>query len=271
MGKDEYFEANRASWDDRVPVHVASRFYDVPAFLAGQSSLLATDLTEMGDVAGKTLVHLQCHFGMDTLSWARLGATVTGLDFSPAAIEAARKLSAESGVPGRFVEANVYDAVEALGGEQFDIVYSNTGAICWLPDIRAWAKVVGQLVKPGGWFYMHEGHPVLWSLDDERDDQLLVIKYPYFEVAEPLSWDETATYTDGPPIEHGKTYEWNHGLGEVVTALIEAGLRLEFVHEHRDCGWQALPWMVKGDDGRYRLPEGGERVPLMYSLRAVKE
>ncbi|MPZ99416.1 MAG: methyltransferase domain-containing protein [Dehalococcoidia bacterium] len=267
---DEYRETNRLNWDSRVPVHVASRAYDWEGFVAGGSSLDPVEVEELGDVSGKRLLHLQCHFGRDTLSWARLGATVTGIDFSPAAIEAARRLSAESGVPGRFVEAELYDSPNILD-ERFDIVYTGIGALCWLPDIRGWAEVVARFLEPGGRLYLREGHPGLWALDDERDDRLLVTRYPYFETPEPQRWVTPNTYTDGPELEHPTTYEWNHGLGEIVTALIDAGLRLEFLHEHRFVDWQALPWMVRADPGRYRLPEGDERLPLMYSLRAVKE
>lgn len=275
MSLQEYSDANKANWDDRVAIHTRSKSYDVEGFLTGNLTLLPVDIREMGDVEGKTLLHLQCHFGMDTLSWGRLGAKVTGLDFSPKALEAARELAEQSGVAGaRFVEANVYDAVQALDGEQFDIVYTGIGALCWLPKIRPWAKVVADCLKPGATFYIREGHPVLWSLDDERTEPDYVMRYAYFETEEPLIWDEDNTYTDndtGISIASTRTYEWNHGLGEVVTALIEAGLVIEFVHEHDRCDWQALPWMVPDGERQWMLPEDDRRrVPLTYSLRAHK-
>ncbi len=199
---DHYFEGNRANWDERVPIHLASQGYDLPGFLRGEKHLTRIEREEMGDVRGKRLLHLQCHFGMDTLNWARLGATVTGLDISTAAVQAARRLATYTEIAdARFVEANVYDAPEALGGETFDIVYTGIGALNWLPDIQRWAQVVAACVAPGGFFYILECHPVLWSLDDHADS-VLTVKYPYFETAEPGYVAEDAlTYTDGPPLE----------------------------------------------------------------------
>ena len=278
-----HFDTNRQWWDGVVPIHEASRGYDRPGFLRGEKPLCGVERAELGPlVAGKKLLHLQCHFGMDTLNWARLGATVTGLDFSPPAIEAARRLSADSGIPGRFVQANVYDAAAALG-ETFDIVYTGIGALNWLPDIRAWAKVVAACLADGGMLYLYEGHPMLWTLDMERGDDLLVVRERYFEEPDPMVFDGDTTYVDGPKFEPRRTCEWNHGLGEIVTAVVDAGLRIAFVHEHREVPWQALPTMepvgpgTAGADGRYqsnrmwRLPEAQRGlVPLMYSLLAVK-
>lgn len=275
MSLQEYFDANKANWDERVPIHTRSKSYDMEGFLAGNLAILPVDVREMGDVEGKTLLHLQCHFGMDTLSWSRLGAKVTGLDFSPNAVATATELAATiKASDARFVESNVYDAPAALSGEQFDIVYTGIGALCWLPKIRPWAQVVADCLKPGGTFYIREGHPVLWSLDDERQEPGYVMRYAYFETEEPLVWDDAITYTDNDTefaITSTRTYEWNHGLGEVVTALIEAGLVIEFVHEHDRCDWQALPWMVPDGERQWMLPEADQRrVPLTYSLRAHK-
>lgn len=249
---DRYFEGNRANWDERVPIHVASQGYDMPGFLAGTKHLTRIEREEMGDVRGKRLLHLQCHFGMDTLNWARLGAPVTGLDLSGAAIDAARDLATRAGIAGsRFIEANVYDAPQALGGETFDIVYTSIGALNWLPGINTWARLVAACVAPGGTFYIVECHPVLWSLDDQLRGAL-VVKYPYFETVEPgFVTDDAQTYTDGPLLtEASVSYEWNHGLGETIDALLQVSLHLDFVHEHREVPWQALPWMVPGDDPR---------------------
>lgn len=268
-----YFERNLARWDEVVPIHAASEGYDVAGFLKGEKSLYPVEMDEVGDVRGKSLLHLQCHFGMDTLNWARLGARVTGLDFSAAAVERARELAVQAGID------DVYDAADVVH-EQFDVVYTGIGALCWLPDIRAWAKVVAKLIKPGGFVYVYEGHPMLWALDSERDDQLLVARYPYFETERPAEWSEESTYVDGPPLENKQTYEWNHGIGEIVTALLDAGLRLEFLHEHREVAWQALPWLVRTDGepdaGSYvrrrawRLPDHQRNAcPLMYSLKAT--
>jgi SAM-dependent methyltransferase len=266
-----------------VPIHEASQGYDRAGFLRGEKPLCPVELAELGPrVGGRSFLHLQCHFGIDTLNWARLGARVTGVDFSLPAIEAARRLSAESGVPGRFVHANLYDAPAALG-EAFEIVYTGIGALNWLPDVRAWARAAATCVAPGGLLYVYEGHPMLWTLDDRREDLQLVVSSAYFERPEPSVWENATTYVDGPELEHRRTYEWNHGLGEIVTALVEAGLRIEFVHEHREVPWRALPWMepvgpgTVSAAGRYqsnrmwRLPEAQrDLAPLMYSLLATK-
>ncbi len=280
--KEAYYEANRNWWDAVVPVHEASRGYDREGFLRGQKPLCPVELAELGPrVHGKSLLHLQCHFGMDTLNWARLGAKVTGLDFSEPAIEAARRLSADSGIAGNFVQANVYDAPSVLA-ETFDVVYTGIGALLWVSDIRSWARAASACVRPGGSLYVYDGHPVLYSLQ-QRDDQQLLITLPYFERPEPTKWDGDTTYVDGPKLVMRRTYEWNHGLGEIITALIENGLRIEFVHEHREVPWRALPSMApvgpgtEGADGDYqsnrmwRLPEPQrDLVPLMFSILATK-
>ena len=280
---EPYFDANLARWDESVAIHAASEGYDLEGFLRGEKSLYAVETAEVGDVQGKTLLHLQCHFGMDTLNWARLGATVTGIDFSPAAVERARALAEEIGVAdARFLESNVYDSPQVLD-ERFDIVYTGIGALNWLPDIRGWARVAAGFVKPGGFLYLYEGHPMLWSLDEERQDGVLALRYDYFETERPNAWDYEFTYTDGPPLKNTKGFEWNHGLGEIATALIDAGLRLDFIHEHREIAWKALDWMEPVDgaptpDGSrhqrrtaWQLPEAQrDLVPLMYSLKATR-
>jgi SAM-dependent methyltransferase len=279
---DPFFDANRAWWDAVVPIHEASRGYDREAFLRAEKPLCPVELAELAPrVSGKTLLHLQCHFGMDTLNWARLGASVTGLDFSEPAIEAARRLSADSGVAGRFVCANVYDAPVALG-EVFDIVYTGIGALNWLPDVERWAVVAASCLRPSGSLYVYDAHPMLNTLEPRRDGQLCVER-PYFETAEPTTSDSDRTYVDGPRLEVQRNYEWNHGLGEIVSALVSAGLRLEFVHEHRAVPWRALSNLELagpdpgGADARYQsgrmwqLPESQrDLVPLMYSLLATK-
>ena len=278
----QFYETNRARWDESVPIHVASEGYDLQGFLRGEKSLYAVELEEVGDVRGKSLLHLQCHFGMDTLNWARLGAKVTGLDFSGPAVEQARALAEQIGIEdATFVQSNVYAARDVLH-EHFDIIYTGIGALCWLHDIREWARIVADLLKPGGFVYVYEGHPMLWAMDTERSDGQLVATEAYFESA-PSEYDGEYSYVDGPALQNTKTYEWNHGLGEIVTALLDAGLRLDFLHEHRELAWQGLPWMVSvdapaaGDQSRHqrrtswRLPdEQRDKCPLMYSLKATK-
>ena len=265
--RGEWREANRASWDERVPIHASGEFYDVAGFRSGQERLRPFEISEVGDVTGKELVHLQCHFGIDTLSWARRGARVVGLDFSAPAISEARRLAAELGLNAVFVRSDVYDAPGSLGGRDFDVVYTGLGAINWLPDIRRWARVVAALVRPGGFLYLSEFHPFTFVFGD--DD--LSVTHDYFQSEEPQVWDEPGTYADlGAETVHNITYEWNHALGDVVSAVIEAGLDLEFLHEHDYTLFPRWPFLEKSGFDTYRLPEGTPRLPLMYSLRARK-
>ena len=264
----EWLEANRANWDERVPIHVRSGFYGVDVFLAGGDPLRGRPFEpeEMGDVRGKSLVHLQCHFGLDTLAWARRGATVAGLDFSQPAVEQARDLAERAGLAAEFVQSDVYDAAAVFGGRTFDIVYTGRGALVWLPDMTRWAAVVASLLKPGGFLYLSEFHPVHEMLGD--DD--LVVRQDYFHT-EPKVWDEPGTYADlEADTTNNVTYEWTHGLGEVVTAVIAAGLRLEFLHEFDYTGFPRWPFLEKTADEIYRLPAGMPSIPLAYSLKAWK-
>lgn len=274
MSHDDYLAANRANWDDRVAIHWEPDGYDAAGFIADPrriTGVVSRDRHRLPDLKGLRVVHPQCHFGMDTLSLARLGAEVTGVDFSETAITAARRLSEESGTPGRFVVSDLYDAVEALGGETFDLVYTGVGALNWLPDVGRWARVMAALLAPGGLLYVREAHPVLWSLDWRQHDDLLVVRFPYFETEEPVPWDEEHTYVGSGTLAHTRTYEWNHGIAEILSAVSAAGLRIESFAEHRELEWLGLPHMIRGEDGLYRLPEAQrDLVPLMFSLRAVK-
>jgi SAM-dependent methyltransferase len=271
MTLDPFRWANRSHWNDKAEFNLKT--WDVAAFLADPDKLttiVKVDRHELGEVRGKSLIHLQCHFGLDTLSWARLGADVTGVDFAPGAIAAAIDLAERAGLPARFVETDVYRTA-AVVSERFDIVYTSGGVLCWLPDIREWARVVSELLEPGGTFYIHEAHPVLWSIEDERADDALVIGRPYFETPQPKRWDDDPIWDEQrPQLRHMTCYEWSHGLGEIVIALIDAGLTIQSLKEHQRCLWQALRFMVQDDQGWWRLPEGSERLPLMYSIRALK-
>jgi SAM-dependent methyltransferase len=271
----DYRELNRANWDDRVPAHLGSRDYSVQQFLddpAFISDVVRFDLPLLGDVTGLRGVHLQCHIGTDTVSLARLGASMTGLDFSAPAVAAATRLADATGADATFVQADVYAAADVLDAGSFDLVYVSVGALTWLPDIRRWAAVVAALLRPGGRLFIRDGHPVLWSVDDERDDDLLVIRYPYFETAEPLVSDNSGTYvaTDAV-IEHGVTHQWNHGIGEIVTALIDAGLTITGLVEHMSTPFEALPGqMAEAGDGEWQLVEDPARVPCTFTLQAVQ-
>jgi len=259
---------NRAMWDERVPIHVAADFYDVDGFRTGRRRLAVEpfEVDELGDVEGRTLVHLQCHFGLDTLSWARLGARVTGLDFSGPAVDAATALAAEIGVDADFVRADLYDAVRALGRRTFDVVYTGKGALIWLPDIRRWAEVCAALLAPGGTFYLSEFHP----LADIFGWESLEIERSYFDPS-PLLDESSGTYADfDAPTTQNVNYEWQHPLGAVVSALIDAGLVIEFLHEYPFTLFPRWPFLEKRDDGSYVVPPAIPQLPLMYSIRAVK-
>lgn len=266
--RDEWVDLNRRWWDERAPIHVDSELYAVSDFLADPdaTTLRPFEVDEVGDVRGRTLVHPQCHFGLDTLSWARRGAQVTGLDFSPAAVAAATDVAGRAGLDAGFVAGNVYDAVDLVGGRTFDVVYTGLGALNWLPDIDRWARVMAALASPGGMLYLAEFHPLHAILGD--DD--LTVAYPYFHDRDaPLEFDEPGTYADlEATTEHNRTVEWTHGLGTVVTAIIEAGFAVELLHEFDYTLFPRWPFLVKSGRDTYRLPEGMPSIPLMYSVRA---
>ena len=272
---EEYLAVNRTNWDERAPAHAASpgygvaRFVEDPTFL---SDVVCFDLPRLGDIAGLRGVHLQCHIGTDTVSLARLGARMTGLDLSPVALSEARRLAEQAGADVDFVEADTYSAVEVLGREQFDLVFTGIGAICWLPDISRWAQVVADLLRPGGRLFIREGHPVLWAVDDTRPDDLLALKFPYFEHTQALVFDEPGTYVDTDVVfEHNVSHSWNHSLGEIITALLTSGLQLTMFEEHDSVPWEAIPGqMEKLDGGEYRIADQPERLPHSYTLQAVK-
>ena len=191
------------------------------------SYVVQFDAPRLGDIAGLRGVHLQCHIGTDTISLARLGARMTGLDFSPAALTEARRIAALAGAEVDFVQAEVYDAVSALGAGRFDLVYTGAGALGWLPDIRRWARTVADLLRPGGRLFIREAHPMMWSLDEERSDGVLAVDYPYFETPEPLVFEDDGTYVETDMVfVTNTTHSWNHGLGEIVGAVLEAGMEL---------------------------------------------
>lgn len=259
---------NRRWWDGATPVHYRSRSYDVEGFRKGASSLLPLEVRELGDVSGKSLLHLQCHFGMDTLSWARRGAMVTGVDFSPEAIATARDLSRELGIPARFIESNVYTLPDVLD-EQYDIVYTGYGAICWLPDLDNWARIIARFLRPGGTFYIVEAHPMT-SLIDEAVTDRVALTGRYFNHG-PVRYESPNTYTDSDaPLQEQVTYSWDHPLSEIVNSLTSAGLRLEWLHESKLGFFNGHPLMRKREDGHWEFPDGVTDMPLTFSLRAIK-
>jgi SAM-dependent methyltransferase len=269
----DYLTVNKASWDERAPAHAASPDYGVERFLTDPdflSDVVRFDLPRLGDISGLRAVHLQCHIGTDTISLARLGARMSGLDFSPAAIEQAQVLKAQTGLEVDFHEADVYEAVDVLGAASYDLVYTGIGALCWLPSVDRWAKTVTGLLRPGGRLFIREGHPMLWALADSRRDGVLAVDYPYFETAEPQVWTEAGTYVETDvEFAHNVTHEWNHGLGEIVTALLNAGLDLTGLVEHDSVPWEALPGLMTRDaTGEWRLTERPERLAASYTLQA---
>jgi SAM-dependent methyltransferase len=269
---EEYKKANLALWNEWAEIHARSEFYDVEGMRAGKISLKSFEMEELGDVAGKSLLHLQCHFGLDTMSWARLGAKATGVDFSDRAIELAHGLNEELGLDAEFVCADVYELPAVLKGH-FDILYTSSGVLAWLPDLRAWAEVIAHFLKPGGVFYMAEFHPTAYMFDDSEDATELRIAYPYFGSREPLMLEVKGSYADREAqVEQKVTYEWAHGLGEIITALTTAGLRLEFLHEFPFSVYPMFPSLMElSEDGLWRLKDEELSVPLMFSVKARKD
>ena len=270
---EDFLAANRLNWDDRARLHATDTTgsYRIGKVLGGGSSLHVIEAGEIGDVSGLDAVHLQCHIGLDTLSLKHLGAAhVTGLDFSPEAIAAARDFAARAGTQAEFVEASVYDAPGVLGRGRFDLVFVTWGAINWLPDLGRWARVVAALLKPGGRLYLLEGHPILYQVD--LVDDRLTVAFDWLRASDaPFVSDETQTYTgDARPIVSTRNYEWPHPMGEVVGAVLDAGLRLDFLHEHDRLAWRAFPTMVEAGEDLFALPAGLPTIPLAFSLGASK-
>jgi SAM-dependent methyltransferase len=272
---EDYAAVNRANWDERVPAHAASPDYSVDRFIADPgflSEVVRFDLPLLGDISGLRGVHLQCHIGTDTISLARLGASMTGVDFSWPAVRQARALAEQTGADATFVRSDVYDAAAAAGRGGFDFVFTGIGALCWLPSARRWARAVSGLLRPGGRLFLREGHPMLWALQDDRDDGLLVVEYPYFERDEPMIFDQGGTYVSTDAVfEHTVTHEWNHGLGEIVTSLLEAGMMITGLTEHDSVPWEALPGQMEQiGGGEWRLRDRPWRLPHSYTLQAVR-
>lgn len=266
---DEFVRANQKLWDSLTPVHAKSDFYDMEAFLAGKCTLEKIDLEELGDVSGKSLLHLQCHFGQDTLSWARRGAKVTGADFSEEAISLAQSLAQKINIDAHFVCCNIYDLPKRLTG-QFDIVYTSGGVLTWLPELKEWGRVVAHFVKPGGRFYIREFHPIEYVFAD--DDQAVTprVHYPYFRTDQPLKFENQGSYADRNADITTVNYEWPHSMGEIINSLIESGLSIDYLHEFPFSSYQSHPFMKKRDDGYWHYPEKPDSIPFMFSIMASR-
>jgi SAM-dependent methyltransferase len=268
----DLISANRDLWDGWAELHFAGKGYDVESFKAGRETLDAIELEGVGEVQGKSLLHLQCHFGMDTLNWARRGARVAGVDFSEKAIGHARRLARELDLEARFFVADVTDTAAVmleLDGEQFDVVFTSHGTICWLPDLRPWARTVAAALRPGGRFFIADSHPFCWMFDDERREPALEFRYEYFG-REALRFDEKGSYAEPDSDFEGVSYSWQHPFAEIVSALAEAGLTITSLKEYPYLFWQWFPWMVREADGSYHMPAGVPEIPIMFSLAAVK-
>ncbi len=270
---DEYRKTNLTNWDERVDGHMAPDGYEIDRLVDDPdwiTPVVRHDASKLGDVDGLSILHSQCHIGSDTLSWAKLGAVVTGLDFSPKAIAAARSIADRMQVDATFVETELYDAPNHIGGT-FDLVYTGVGAICWLPDLKTWARVMASFVKPGGRFWVRDSHPAMMALDDSRDDDQLVVRYPYFHQAKPINFSATESYAGTAKLKNPDSYSWAHSMADVINSLMEAGLTLVRVDEYQHLDWQFLSFMEKRDDESWVLPEAvRDNVPMQFSVLASK-
>jgi SAM-dependent methyltransferase len=265
--------ANQVNWDARTPVHVASSFYGLDGSRDAATWFASYEWADLGDLDGVDLLHLQCHVGAETVAFGRAGARVVGLDISEVSVREAAAYAGRVGVDIEYRAANVYDAASALGGRQFDVVYTGKGAVCYLPSLEPWADVVFQVLKPGGFLYLVEFHPLLYSLGVVPSDggPDLLLRNDFLEGRGAEERDATYTYTDGPALTEGTVaYEWRHSVGAVVTALVRAGLRIELLREADTLPWPRWPDMIRTDDGWFRLPDSSPRIPLLYALKASR-
>lgn len=260
----QYFQANKDLWNQRTTIHKDSAFYNLKGFKAGETVLTPIELKELGDVKGKTMLHLQCHFGMDSLDWARRGAIVTGIDLSDTAVAEAKKLNDELGLNAEFVCCNVLDTADHVKS-QFDIVFTSYGTIGWLPDLKPWANMIARMLKPGGLFYIAEFHPVVWMFDDEFTH----IKYAY-ENKEVIVTENQGTYTDRHAAIGGKEYTWNHSISEVLNTLIYAGLKIEMFNEHMYSPYPCFRNVIEFEPGKWHIKGLENKIPMVYSLKAIK-
>lgn len=271
---ERMMQANRANWDARTPIHLASAFYGLDGSRDSADWFADYEWTDLGELAGVELLHLQCHLGTESIALARRGARVVGLDISGESIRNARRIATGAGVAIEYVESNVYDARDALGGRTFDKIYTGKGAVCYLPELAPWAEVVAGLLKPGGSLYLVEFHPLLYALGavpPSDGSEELLLRNDYLGGRGVDERDATRTYTDGPALtEATVAYEWRHELGAVINALVGAGLRIDRLRESEMIPWPRWSTMVPAEGGWFRLPDNAPRIPLLYALLASK-
>ncbi|MHA1138071.1 MAG: class I SAM-dependent methyltransferase [Candidatus Thorarchaeota archaeon] len=267
---DKYYEANRKMWDQFAKINVDSTTYKTQSFLEGTTSLNSIELEEVGDVKGKSLLHLQSHFGLDALSWVREGAKVTGVDFSGEGISIARNLAQKANIEAQFIQSNIFDLPDVLD-EQFDIVYTSYGVLVWLHDLNRWAEIVTHFLKPGGTFYIAEMHPFLWLFDVEHEEDFK-FHQSYFPLDGPYAYEVDGSYAESDKkIEPQLDYEWCHNMADIVSAIARAGLRIQFLHEFNKCPFQLFPFFKKKDDGYWYYDHPEIQLPLVFSIKATKE
>jgi SAM-dependent methyltransferase len=261
----------RKKWDENAKINYDSEMYQTEAFLKGQSTLNSIELEELGSfIKGKKLLHLQCHFGLDTLSWAREGAKVTGVDISGEAIRLARQLAKETAIDATFIQANIYDLPEVLE-EKYDVIFTSYGVLCWLNNLQRWGEIIAHYLQPGGIFYIAEFHRFIWVFDwDAKDD--FVLKNNYFHSPEPLSYTVTGSYADDEKtFEEQKGHEWAHSLSDVLNSLINAGLEIKFLNEYPKAPFKRFPFLKKGKDGYWRYDHPEIQLPLVFTIMAKKK
>jgi ubiquinone/menaquinone biosynthesis C-methylase UbiE len=262
----EYYSANKRRWNELVEIHAKSKEYDLENFIAGKNSLHRTELEILGNVKGKSLLHLQCHFGLDTISWARLEAKATGVDFSETAIELAREITKKVDVETEFVCCNVYD-LPKVHDKKYDIVFTSYGVLCWLHDVDEWGRIIHHFLKPEGTFLLVESHPFMWVFDDES--MIHRQRYNYGHSNEPLSWEDEGTYVNkNAKVKNKKRYEWQHTVSDVLNALIKSGLTIEEIGQYPELVWSYIPSSLKVDEEYFGIP--GDPLPQTWSILASK-
>ncbi len=260
---NNYFETNKASWNKRVAFHAASEMYDLESFKKGKSSLMKFEVNALGDVKGKSILHLQCHFGQDTLSWSRLGAKCVGVDLSEAAIKLGEELNDELQLDAQFVACNVLDTSKHVN-QQFDIVYTSYGVIGWLPDLKPWAKMIAERLKSGGVFYMVEFHPIVWMFDYLEDEPIM--KYAYHR-KEVIYETYEGTYADENADIKGEDFTWNHSFSQIMNALIEAGLQIDYLNEYDESPYNVFPNLKENSSGYFTTKD--QLYPLIFEIKAT--